>query len=93
MSKATTVEAQGITIETRGENAESEKKAEGIVGTVLDLGFAWAAYGLKLATTAVEHSSKTLSITAKALDKLADDFAQKANVEKTGAEEKPAAAK
>lgn len=76
MSTTTTIEAQGTTVE----NAESEKKAEGVLGTILDLGFAWAAYGLKIATTAVEHSSKTLSITAKALDKLADEFAQKANV-------------
>ncbi len=71
----TTIEAQGTTVES----TESQK-TEGIVGTLLDLGFAWAAYGLKVATNAVEHTSKTLSITAKALDKLADDFAQKASV-------------
>ena len=76
MSTTTTIEAQGTTVESN----DSEKKAAGIVATILDLGFAWAAYGLKLATTAVEHSSKALSITAKALDKLADEFAQKANV-------------
>ena len=80
MSTTTTIEAQDISARTTVENADSEKKAEGIVGTILDLGLAWAAYGLKIATTAVEHSSKTLSITAKALDKLADEFAQKANV-------------
>ena len=89
MSTTTTIEAQGTTVE----NTEAEKKAEGIVNTVLDLAFAWAAYGLKLATTAVEQSSKALSITAKALDKLADDFAKKANVEsKPGSEENAAAA-
>ncbi|MGH7283453.1 MAG: hypothetical protein ACRELY_18155 [Polyangiaceae bacterium] len=73
----TTIETQGTTVE----NTESEKKVEGVVGTLLDLGFAWAAYGLKIATSAVEHASKVCSITAEALDKLADEFAQKAKTE------------
>lgn len=72
----TTIETQGTTVE----NNDSEKKIEGVVGTLLDLGFAWAAYGLKIATSAVEHSSRVLTITAEALDKLGDEFAKKANV-------------
>ena len=55
-------------------------KEEGIVETVLELGFAWAAYGLKIATTAVEQAARVLGITASQLDKLADDFAAKSGV-------------
>ncbi|MEO7110380.1 MAG: hypothetical protein ABI183_08095 [Polyangiaceae bacterium] len=55
-------------------------KEDGVVETVLELGFAWAAYGLKIATTAVEQAARVLGITAKQLDKLADDFATKSGI-------------
>jgi hypothetical protein len=58
------------------EDAPSTKE-ESVVETVLELGFAWAAYGLKIATTAVEQAARVLGITAKQLDKLADGFAAK----------------
>jgi hypothetical protein len=61
------------------EDAPSTKE-EGVIETVLELGFAWAAYGLKIATTAVEQAARVLGITAKQLDKLADDFAAKSGV-------------
>lgn len=84
----TTIDTKGTTIETETKPATEAKESGGIVGTVLELGFAWAAYGLKLATTAVEQSSKTLGITAKALDKLADELAQKSGVEPGAAQAK-----
>lgn len=61
------------------ENAATDKE-ENVVDTILELGFAWAAYGLKIATTAVEQAARVLGITAKQLDKLADDFAAKSGV-------------
>jgi hypothetical protein len=67
------------TIEVTG-TIEDAPKEEGIAQTVIELGFAWAAYGLKIATSAVEQASRLLVITAKTLDKLADDFAAKSGV-------------
>jgi len=55
----------------------SKKETEGLVATFIELGFAWAAYGLKLATTAVEKTVRVLGETAKSLDKLADELAAK----------------
>ncbi|HEX7667842.1 MAG TPA: hypothetical protein VF407_25120 [Polyangiaceae bacterium] len=58
----------------------------GLVGTVLELGFAWAAYGLKLGTTALEQTSKTLDLAAHSLDKLSTEFAKKSRVQVESAE-------
>ena len=60
-------------VDIRGDN--------GLVGTVLELGFAWAAYGLKLGTTALEQTSKTLDLAAHSLDKLSTEFAKKSRVQ------------
>jgi hypothetical protein len=73
-SHAETTEVTGTV-----ENAPSENQ-EGVVGTILELGFAWAAYGLKIATTAVEQAARVLGITAKSLDKLAEELAAKSGV-------------
>jgi len=59
---------------------EETPKEESVAQTVIELGFAWAAYGLKIATTAVEQASRLLVITAKTLDKLADELAAKSGV-------------
>ncbi|MEO8877239.1 MAG: hypothetical protein ABI461_16715 [Polyangiaceae bacterium] len=67
---------------------EANDSAEGLVSTVLELGFAWAAYGLKIATTAVEGAVRVLGITAKQLDLLADNFAAKSGVAAKEAETK-----
>lgn len=61
------------------ETSKAPKQA-GLSGTVLELGFAWAAYGLKLGTAALVESAKTLELTAKALDRLSTEFAQKSRV-------------
>jgi len=72
---------------TTVEAAANTKQDGGLVDTVLELGFAWAAYGLKLGTTALEQSSKTLELAAHSLDKLSTEFAKKsrAQVESTEA--------
>lgn len=80
----TNIEVTEVATEVFGtvENASGEAtdNSENLIETVLELGFAWAAYGLKIATTAVEQASRVLGITAKQLDKLADDFAAKSGV-------------
>ncbi len=70
----TTIETEAVT------TVEETPKDESVAHTVLELGFAWAAYGLKIATTAVEQAARLLGITAKTLDKLADEFAAKSGV-------------
>jgi hypothetical protein len=54
----------------------SEAKAS-LVDTIFDIGFGWAATGLKLGQTALEQSAKTLDQTAKALEKLAKELEKK----------------
>ncbi len=78
------------TTTTTPSNATTETltppKEGGLTGTVLELGFAWAAYGLKLGTAALEQSAKTLELTAKALDRLSSEFTQKSRVKSEPAE-------
>jgi hypothetical protein len=61
------------------ENAATANE-DNVAQSILELGFAWAAYGLKIATTAVEQAARFLGITAKQLDKLADELAAKSGV-------------
>ena len=70
----TTIETEAVT------TVEEMPKDESVIETVLELGFAWAAYGLKIATTAVEQAARLLNLTAKSLDKLADELASKSGV-------------
>ncbi len=44
---------------------------------IFDIGFGWAATGLKLGKTALEQSAKTLEHTAKALENLAKELEKK----------------
>ena len=64
------------TASTPGSTAAREQ-ATSIVDTIFDLGFGWAATGLKLGKTALEQSAKTLEQTAKALETLAKELEKK----------------
>jgi hypothetical protein len=68
------------TVEVTGTIENTPSKDDNVAQTILELGFAWAAYGLKIATTAVEQAARVLGITAKQLDKLSADFAAKSGV-------------
>jgi hypothetical protein len=48
-----------------------------VVDALFDIGFGWAATGLKLGKTALEQSAKTLEQTAKALENLAQELEKK----------------
>ncbi|MEO8801560.1 MAG: hypothetical protein ABI551_26960 [Polyangiaceae bacterium] len=61
-------------------------KEGGLAQTVLDLGFAWATYGLKLGTSALTESAKALELTAKTLERLSNEFAQKSRTKAETAE-------
>jgi hypothetical protein len=72
MSETTTqAPADTTTKPTASESATS------IVDTIFDLGFGWAATGLKIGKTALEQSAKTLVQTAKALESLATELEKK----------------
>jgi hypothetical protein len=55
----------------------SGEAATSVVDTIFDLGFGWAATGLKLGKTALEQGAKTLAQTAKALETLAAELEKK----------------
>ena len=55
----------------------AREQATSIVDTIFDLGFGWAATGLKLGKTALEQGAKTLAQTAKALETLAAELEKK----------------
>ena len=48
-----------------------------VVDTLFDLGFGWAAVGLKIGRSALEQSAKTLDQTAKTLETLATELEKK----------------
>ncbi len=56
----------------------TKKHADSLVDALVDVGAAWAAYGLKLGKMALETSALTLEKTAHALDTLATEFEKKA---------------
>jgi hypothetical protein len=55
----------------------AREQATSLVDTLFDVGFGWAATGLKLGKSALEHSAKTLEQTAKALENLAKELEKK----------------
>jgi hypothetical protein len=55
----------------------SESPAKSIVGTLLDLGAAWAAHGLHAGKFSLENSARALEKTAKTLENLAREFEKK----------------
>jgi hypothetical protein len=69
----TTTQAPADTSST----SPSEGATTSIVDTLFDLGFGWAATGLKMGKTALEQSAKTLAQTAKALENLATELEKK----------------
>jgi hypothetical protein len=71
MSDPTTQTTPDTTASPAGATATS------LVDTIFDLGFGWAATGLKLGKTALEQSAKTLATTAKALENLATELERK----------------
>jgi hypothetical protein len=48
--------------------------AESLVASFIEMGTAWARYGLQVGKLALETSAQTLSKTAKALDALATNL-------------------
>jgi hypothetical protein len=64
------------TTNTPSPNAAREQ-ASSLVDTIFDLGFGWAAMGLKLGKDALQQSAKTLEQTAKALENLAKELEKK----------------
>lgn len=56
---------------------KTEEKAASVVDTLFDIGFGWAATGLKFGKQALEQSAKTLEQTAKALENLAAELEKK----------------
>jgi hypothetical protein len=62
---------------TNTASTPAREQATSIVDTIFDLGFGWAATGLKLGKTALEQSAKTLEQTAKALENLAIELEKK----------------
>ena len=62
-------------------NATTTPAPEGaktsVVDTLFDLGFGWAATGLKMGKAALEQSAKTLEQTAKTLETLANELEKK----------------
>ncbi len=69
-------EASTPTTDTSSPSGAREQ-ASSIVDTLFDIGFGWAATGLKLGKTALEQSAKTLEQTAKALENLAKELEKK----------------
>ena len=68
-------EASTQTTETPSSSARDQ--ASSLVDTIFDLGFGWAATGLKIGKQALEQSAKTLEQTAKALENLAKELEKK----------------
>jgi len=68
---------EASTTETTSPTSAACEQASSIVDTIFDLGFGWAATGLKLGKTALEQSAKTLETTAKALENLAKELEKK----------------
>jgi hypothetical protein len=61
----------------------TESQTQSIVEAVLDLGAAWARYGLVVGKLALKTSAKTLESTANILGSLADEFERKAEQQKS----------
>jgi hypothetical protein len=55
----------------------AENAAKSLVGTLLDLGAAWAAQGLHAGKFSLENSARALEKTAKTLENLAREFEKK----------------
>lgn len=64
------------------DNGSSETQTQSIVDAVLDLGAAWARYGLVVGKLALKTSAKTLESTANILGSLADEFDRKVEQQK-----------
>jgi len=64
---------------TPTENAAkaAERAAKSLVGTLLDLGAAWAAHGLNAGKFSLENGARALEKTAKTLENLAREFEKK----------------
>ncbi|MEB2313107.1 MAG: hypothetical protein OZ921_13580 [Sorangiineae bacterium] len=58
-------------------NPPTEKEHHELVEALVDVGAAWARYGLGVGRAALETSARTLSVTASALDALARTFEQR----------------
>jgi hypothetical protein len=71
------------TSETTSSQSKRDEAGTSIVDTIFDLGFGWAATGLKLGKTALEQSAKTLVQTAKALETLAAELEKKEHESKS----------
>jgi hypothetical protein len=57
----------------------AESAAKSIVGTLLDLGAAWAAHGLHAGKFSLENSARALEKTAKTFETLAREFEKKSH--------------
>lgn len=57
----------------------AESAAKSIVGTLLDLGAAWAAHGLHAGKFSLENSARALEKTAKTFETLAHEFEKKSH--------------
>jgi hypothetical protein len=57
----------------------TEGAARSIVGTLLDLGAAWAAHGLHAGKFSLENSARALEKTAKTLENIAREFEKKSH--------------
>jgi hypothetical protein len=62
---------------TTSTTSAAREHASSLVDTVFDLGFGWAATGLKLGKEALSQSAKMLEQTAKALENLAKELEKK----------------
>ena len=70
----TTTQAPADTTPDPSARSAREEATTSLVDTIFDLGFGWAATGLKVGKTALEQSAKTLVQTAKALENLATEL-------------------